>query len=371
MPTAPPPADPRPAGPAADPAWTRTAARRCRSAGCGGSRARPARPDPSPPPPRRSPAGRSIRTPPPRPAPTPASPASAGSAAACADRPAGPPAPPAAPPAPAARQPPPDGSGQPPSAMMHTRARPFWGSSGRRHPDDQQGPCPQIKHIRPYKIPCRGRFPPALPANAHAPSRSPGAGYPAANRPGAAKPPGHQITHSHSDFDESLPMRWALGPLVAAAVSIAVYSSSAIPSHLAWESSDPFGAWNNGGFIIYNNEWNPSAGPQTIWADSYGYWGVQSDQPGDNAAVETYPCVQKDYSNVTAVVDRDLGCVAAVHSRRCVASAPRWPGTLVTDGRRSGKAGAAAVIMPVCGTEQSHDSRWRHGRPWRACRAAR
>ena len=53
-------------------------------AGCGGSRARPARPGPSPPPPRRSPAGRSARTPRPLPAPTPASPASAGSRAAYA-----------------------------------------------------------------------------------------------------------------------------------------------------------------------------------------------------------------------------------------------------------------------------------------------
>ena len=26
---------------------------------------------------------------------------------------------------------------------------------------DRQGPCPQIKRIRPYKIPCLGRFPPA------------------------------------------------------------------------------------------------------------------------------------------------------------------------------------------------------------------
>jgi hypothetical protein len=31
--------------------------------------------------------------------------------------------------------------------------------------------------------------------------------------------------------------------------------------------------------------------------------------------------------------------------------------TLVTDGRRRGKAGAAAVIMPVCGTKQSNGSR--------------
>ena len=90
----------------------------------------------------------------------------------------------------------------------------------------------------------------------------------------------------------------ALGPLMAAAVSIAVYSSWAIPPNPAWESSDPFGAWNNGGFVIYNNEWNPSAGPQTIWADSYTYWGIQSDQSAGNVAVETYPCVQKNYNNV-------------------------------------------------------------------------
>jgi hypothetical protein len=32
----------------------------------------------------------------------------------------------------------------------------------------------------------------------------PGAGNPAPDRPGAAELPGHQITHSHTDFDESL-----------------------------------------------------------------------------------------------------------------------------------------------------------------------
>jgi hypothetical protein len=75
-------------------------------------------------------------------------------------------------------------------------------------------------------------------------------------------------------------------------------SSPAIPPDPVWESSAPFGAWNNGGFILYNNEWNPSAGPQTIWADSYSHWGVQSNQAAGNVAVETYPCVQKDFSDV-------------------------------------------------------------------------
>ena len=95
-------------------------------------------------------------------------------------------------------------------------------------------------------------------------------------------------------------MRRVLGFLVAAAVvtfgaATAVSASAAVPS---WQSSAPFGAWNNGGFIVYNNEWNSSAGPQTIWADSYRHWGVRSAQAAGNTAVETYPCVQKNFDNV-------------------------------------------------------------------------
>jgi hypothetical protein len=98
-------------------------------------------------------------------------------------------------------------------------------------------------------------------------------------------------------------MQRALGLLLAIAVVTAstlaaVTASAAVPAHPAWESSARFGAWNNGGFIVYNNEWNSSAGPQTIWADSYHHWGVQSDQAAGNVAVETYPCVQQDYDNV-------------------------------------------------------------------------
>jgi hypothetical protein len=100
-------------------------------------------------------------------------------------------------------------------------------------------------------------------------------------------------------------MRRTLRLLLAAAVTTAataataaVAASAAVPAHPAWESSARFGAWNNGGFIVYNNEWNSSAGPQRIWANSYRSWGVQSDQPAGNVAVETYPCVQKNYNNV-------------------------------------------------------------------------
>lgn len=86
------------------------------------------------------------------------------------------------------------------------------------------------------------------------------------------------------------------GPLLADPV-LTSSALASVPSHTAWQSSAAFGAWNNGGFIVYNNEWNQSHGPQTIWADSYHYWGVESKQPTGNHAVETYPCVQKNYNN--------------------------------------------------------------------------
>ena len=95
-------------------------------------------------------------------------------------------------------------------------------------------------------------------------------------------------------------MRRALVALLAAAplIAVAAPSFAAVPSNAKWHSSAPFGAWHNGGFIVYNNEWNKSAGPQTIWADSFSHWGAESTQPAGNTAIETYPCVQKNYSQV-------------------------------------------------------------------------
>ena len=58
----------------------------------------------------------------------------------------------------------------------------------------------------------------------------------------------------------------------------------------------------------------------------------------------------------TAVVDRDLGYVAAGHDCRR-AGASGWPDKLVTQAWKRGKVSAAAVIMPVCGTDQSRGSR--------------
>jgi hypothetical protein len=84
-------------------------------------------------------------------------------------------------------------------------------------------------------------------------------------------------------------------PAVAGTASAAV---AKIRSHPNFESSAPFAWWNNGAFRVNNNEWNPSAGRQTIWANSYSDWGVQSDQAAGNTAVETYPAVKEDFGNV-------------------------------------------------------------------------
>lgn len=99
-------------------------------------------------------------------------------------------------------------------------------------------------------------------------------------------------------------MRRALGSLVAAAVTAAAVAvapapaSAAVPPSPKFESSARFGIWSNGGFFVYNNEWNSSAGPQTIWANSFSNWGVESTQAAGNTAVETYPNVQRNFSNV-------------------------------------------------------------------------
>ena len=54
----------------------------------------------------------------------------------------------------------------------------------------------------------------------------------------------------------------------------------------------------------------------------------------------------------TAVVDRDLGFIAA-GQEGLAGGGSRRPSTLVTGGRRRRKTGAAAVIMPVCGKDKS------------------
>jgi hypothetical protein len=95
----------------------------------------------------------------------------------------------------------------------------------------------------------------------------------------------------------SMMIAGALGLGLAAVAVVPSPAYASIPKHPVWESSAKFGAWHNHGFIVYNNEWNTSvAGPQTIWADSYHHFGVESKQ-ADTTSVKTYPCVQKNYNN--------------------------------------------------------------------------
>jgi hypothetical protein len=95
-------------------------------------------------------------------------------------------------------------------------------------------------------------------------------------------------------------MRRTIVALLAAAAAFTAGGPAfaSMPAHLKWRSSDPFAAWHTAGYIVYNNGWNSSHGPQRIWANSFKYWGVTSTQAAGNTAMETYPCVQKNFSNV-------------------------------------------------------------------------
>jgi hypothetical protein len=74
-----------------------------------------------------------------------------------------------------------------------------------------------------------------------------------------------------------------------------VVSSATAPRNAVWESSAKFGIWHDGGFDVFNNEWNAAqAGPQTVWADSFHSWGVVSTQ-ADTTGVKTYPSVQENF----------------------------------------------------------------------------
>lgn len=95
----------------------------------------------------------------------------------------------------------------------------------------------------------------------------------------------------------SMVIAGSLGLGLAALAVVPGPAYASIPKHPAWKSSAKFGLWHNRGFDVYNNEWNTSeAGPQTIWADSFHHWGVESTQAA-TTSVKTYPSVQKNYNH--------------------------------------------------------------------------
>jgi Glycosyl hydrolase family 12 len=86
-----------------------------------------------------------------------------------------------------------------------------------------------------------------------------------------------------------------LVPALVAAVTMALLPkgvSSADTTASAWTSSAKYGSWSTGGYTLYNDVWGSGTGPQTIWANSYSNWGVDSDQPATNG-VKSYPNVSQ------------------------------------------------------------------------------
>ena len=77
------------------------------------------------------------------------------------------------------------------------------------------------------------------------------------------------------------------------AVLLALFVSASAVSAAAWSSSERYGNWTDGGYIVYNNVWGSGAGPQTIWANSYSNWGVWAQHP-DTGGIKSYPNSTRD-----------------------------------------------------------------------------
>src|SRR5260221_7618273 len=78
---------------------------------------------------------------------------------------------------------------------------------GTSTPKRRQGPVPEIEAPPAAQAPVPGGPPPPPPARRSHPDTGPGARAPPPQPASAAKPPGNPITHSHTDFDESLGLR--------------------------------------------------------------------------------------------------------------------------------------------------------------------
>lgn len=85
----------------------------------------------------------------------------------------------------------------------------------------------------------------------------------------------------------------------AVLVTLGGAASAQIPAHPKWESSNRMAQWTSPGtnFVVRNNMWNCQQNPdpcgkETVWANSYHDWGIQTTQKAGNTAVLSYPDVQ-------------------------------------------------------------------------------
>jgi len=95
---------------------------------------------------------------------------------------------------------------------------------------------------------------------------------------------------------------------LVAAMAVTLAFSLGVPaaSAAAWSSSDKWGTWNNGGYVVRNNIWGGGAGPQSIWANSYSNWGVWADHP-NTGGVKSYPHAGK-------AVNKRLSAIGSLRS---------------------------------------------------------
>lgn len=71
----------------------------------------------------------------------------------------------------------------------------------------------------------------------------------------------------------------------------------------AWSSSDKWGTWSNGGYVVRNDVWGGGAGPQNIWANSYSNFGVWADHP-NTGGVKAYPHSAKNVGRTLSSLQR-------------------------------------------------------------------
>jgi len=102
-------------------------------------------------------------------------------------------------------------------------------------------------------------------------------------------------------------------PLVAATTALLMTATTA--SAATYSSSDRWASYSNGGYTIYNDEWGSGYGSQTLWANTYKDWGVNSTQPATSGV--------KSYANVTKTVGTALNSLNTATSTFAVS----LPGT--------------------------------------------
>jgi len=88
-------------------------------------------------------------------------------------------------------------------------------------------------------------------------------------------------------------MYWRKSVFMKLVMFVVVLFTVSTVSAATWSSSEQYGNWSNGGYIVYNNIWGSGAGPQSIWANSYSNWGVWADHP-NTGGIKSYPNSTRD-----------------------------------------------------------------------------